>query len=518
MSITENSLAVANAASVENVQFQADSATLARKILIIATYDPLKTLVVDEVPIQVFSPEDAGDKLGYGFMAHRLAVQTFKSSNGVPTFIVPQAEPSGAQAAGDIAFTASGVLAGTVNMYIAGLAVPFTVADADDSDAVAAKAIVAINAIKELPVTALANATPNIVDITAKTEGTFGNDISIKFNLKAGEESPTGVTTVITALTSGAGTPDISDALNGLGTGDDANEANFTDVVHGYLQDTTTLDAISAYVGAGNEKIGLYSETVARPFRVLTGDVVAGTAGLDALIALGDGRKLDRANGIKAVPGSASHPSEIAAQTIGHMARINNNVAAQSYAGIVLIDIDPGEKADRWTSEYANRDTAVKAGVSPTTINNGAVVLQNIVTFYHPDNVPVASNGYRSMRNISIIQNMLNATLLLFSKSEWLGNSIVADVSAVTNVTDRLKARDIVAVRNDLVALALSFEARAWIYNSSFTIDKLNEAGAITIRTNNDGFNSILSVIFSGEGGIMNTNIEFDTSIAVLLS
>ena len=517
MGINDSSLAVANAASIENVQFQADSATLARKILIIATYDPLKTLVVDEVPVQVFSPEDAGDKFGFGFMAHRLTVQAFRGSNGVPTFIVPQSEVSGAQSAGDIEFTASGLLAGTVNMYIAGIAVPFTVADADDSDQVAAKAIIAINAIKELPVTALVNATPNIVDITAKTEGTFGDDISIKFNLKAGEVNPTGLTSVITAMTGGTGTPAISDALDGLGTGDDANEANFTDVVHGYLQDTTTLDAISAYVGAGDVKTGLYSDTVGRPFRVLTGDIVADTAGLTALVALGDGRLLDRANGVVSVPGSASHPSEIAAQAIGHMARINNNVAAQSYSGIVLIDIDPGEKADRWTSEYVNRDNAVKAGVSPTRIINGAVALQNIVTFYHPDNVPVASNGYRSMRNISIIQNMLNATLLVFSQPAWLGNSIVEDVSAVTNVTDRLKARDIVAVRNELVALALSFEARAWIYNSSFTIDKLNQAGAITIRTNNDGFNSILSVIFSGESGIMNTNIEFDTSIAVLL-
>lgn len=517
MPLNDSSLAVAVATSVKNVQFQSGAATLPRKILIIASYDPLKTLVVDDVPVQVLSPEDAGDKFGFGFMAHRLAVQAFAGSSGVPTFIIPQSEPTGAKAAGDVTFTASGLKAGTVNMYIAGIPVPFTVVDDDDSDAVATKAAAAITAKKELPVTAAA--TLAAVDITAKTEGTFGNEITIRFNIKPGEEDPIGLTTiVITDMTSGTGTPDITTALDGLGTGDDANEANFTDVVHGYLQDSTILDAISTYVGAGDTFLGLYSKTVGRPFRVLTGDIATGSAALTALLAIGNGRKTDRANGIIAVPGSANHPSEIAAQTMGHAARINNNIAAQSYNGILLIDIDPGETADRWTSDYDNRDSAVKAGISTSKVESGAVKLQNLVTFYHPDSVPVSSNGYRSMRNISILQNIIAAIKTNFAQAKWQGISIVADTSAVTNVTDRIKARDIVAVRNDLVALARAFESRAWLYEAAFTIAKLNETGAISVRDGNTGFNSTLSVILSGEGGILDTVVEFDTSIAVLIS
>ena len=515
MPLAVNSLAAAVGASVKNVTFLPEALNVPRKILIIGTYDPLKTLVVDEVPVQILSPEDAGDKFGFGFMIHRLAVQVFKGSQGVECWVVPQAETS-AQAAGDITFTASGLLAGTVYMYIAGIPVPFNVAADDDATAVALAASNAIAAIKELPVTAAPTA--GVLDITSKSEGTWGNEISIRFNINPGEEFPVGLTgAVVTDMASGAGTPDIADALDGLGTGDDANEAFFTDVVHGYGQVTIMLNAISTYVGPGNDFTGLYSKTVARPFRVLTGDVVAGSTGLTDLTALGDGRKLDRANGVVAVPGSANHPAEIAALAIGIMARINNDRVAQSYIGLLLDGIDPGEKADRWTSDYDNRDIAVKAGVSPTKIASGVVILQNVVTFYHPDSVPISSNGYRSMRNISILQNILNNIRVNFEREKWQGISIVGDVTKVSNPTDRTKSRDISAVIDDLVALTRSFEGKAWIFEADFTISKLKEAGAVTIRSGAIGFDSTLSVILSGEGGIFDTVVEFDTSIAVLL-
>jgi hypothetical protein len=319
-------------------------------------------------------------------------------------------------------------------------------------------------------------------------------------------------------MSAGAGVPTMADALDGLGTGDSANEDFYTDVVHGYGTDTTTLDAISAYVGAGNDFLGLYSKTVSRPFRVLIGDTAAGSSGLSALIAISDVRKTDRASGILSVPGSASHPAEIAAQALGHMARINQDRAAQHYLGTQLVGIHPGAKSDRWTSDYDNRDTAVKSGISPTRVQSGAVFLQNVVTFYRPDNVPVSSNGYRSMRNISIIQNMLQNIRVNFEQEKWQGISIVADTTRVTNTTDRQKARDIDAVKDDLIALARSFESHAWIYTADFTISKLKEAGAVTVRAGGLGFDNVLSVIFSGEGGILDTVVEFDTSLAVLLN
>lgn len=518
--ITSNSLAAGVGSSVRNVQFQPTAEVVPRKILIIGTGDPTteagNTL---NTPVLVTSPEDVGAKTGFGFMLHRLAKQAFLGSNGIETWIIQQPEGSGAQAAGEIDFTGStGVLSGTLALYIAGISVPVTITTGMTVEEIADAVVAAINADSDLPVTAAKVAVTFEVTITAKSEGLFwGDQISIKLNINSGDTTPTGITTAITAMTGGSGTPDIQDALDSLGTGDGANEDYFTDIVHGYGQVTTTLDAISAYVGEGNGFTGLYDKVVHKPFRVLTGDVATGSGGLSSLVALGDGRKEDRANGVIAVPGSASHPSEIAALALGVMAQISNNRPEENYVGQILSGIDPGDKSDRWTSEYNDRDTAVKAGVSPTLVKSGAVYLQNVVSFYHPDDVPVTSNGYRSMRNIAILQNILDNVASNFEAEKWQGVSVVADTALVGNVTAKTKARDTDSVIDDLVALARSFESLAWLYAASFTIDQLKEANQVVVRTGGDGFESIFKIVLSGEGNILDTITEFDTSIAVFL-
>ena len=518
MGLQVNSIANAVGSAVQNNQFQPEAQNIPRKILIIGTQLAAKTLP-PEIPIRILSPEDCGDKAGFGSMLHRLSIQTFQGGNGIETSIQPQDEAGGAVVAdGEIDWTGTtGVLAGTIYLYISGIQVAVTIAAGTDLEGVSDAVVAAVNAIKELPVTAAKTAVSFETTFEAKSLGTWGNDISIVFNLGVGEELPTGVVVnAVTAMANGAGVPTMADALDGLGVNDDANENFFTDVVHGYGQDTTTLDAISAYVGEGNDFIGLYDKLVSRPFRVLTGDVASGTGGLTSLISLADGRLLDRANGIIAVPDSPSHPSEIAALAIGNMARINQDRAAQAYGDILLTGIWPGDKGDRWTSDYDNRDTAVKSGISPTRVKNGQVFMQNVVTFYRPASIPESSNGYRSMRNISILQNILDNIRTNFEQEKWQGISIVGDTTNVSSTIDRQKARDVDSVIDDLMALARSFESKAWLYEAAFTIDALKEAGAVTVRSGSSGFDSILKVILSGEGGILDTVTQFDTSIAVL--
>lgn len=517
MPLDATSLAAGVGNLIVNVQFLATGSILPRKVLIIGTYDPAKTAVVDDVPVRILSAEDAGDQFGFGFMIHRLAVQAFRGSLGIEAWVIPQTETSAAST-GTITFTPTGVLAGTVNMYIAGIPVPFDVAAGDTGEEIVDKAVIAIAANTSLPVTAVKDGvTPEELDFTSKSEGLWGDGISLKFNLNVGEVNPTGLAIAITTpMGSGAGTPDISTALDGLGTGDNSNASFFTDVVHGYGQVTTTLDAIEAYVGAGNTGIGLYKNTIARPFRALTGDVAAGSAGLTALNAITDVRRQDRANGAIAAPGSPNHASEHAALAIGIMARVNNNRAEESYVGQIMTQMFPGIDTEDWTTEYDNRDLAVKNGISPTKNNNGVLVLQNVVSFYRPANVPVDSNLFRSMRNISITQNILFNIGLTFSQAKWQGISIVEDKNNVTDSNSKAKARDIGSVREELVALAGAFAGRAWLFNSSFTVAGLREPGAISIRSGSNGFDSTFKVIYSGEGGIINNVTKADTSIAIL--
>ena len=516
MPLDVTSKAAAVGSSVTNVQFQPAAENVPRKILIIGTYDPLKTGVVDEVPVQVLSAEHAGDLFGFGFMVHRLAVQTFRGGQGIPTWVQPQSE-TGDQAAGEVDFTGTtGVLAGTLHMYLGGVYVPVAVTDAMIIEELTDACVAAITAKIEVAVTGAKHAATFELDLTSKSEGTWGNFISIAFNLEVGQEFPTGVTAAVTGMALGATDPDITDALNGLGTGDDANEEHFTDVVHGYGMVAAVLNKILTYVGAGDEKTALYAKTVSRPFRVLTGDTVAGSAGLTAALVVSDARLTDRASGVVSSPDSESHPSEIAAQAIGHMARINQVRAAQHYVDILLIGIWPGDQADRWTSDFDNRDIAVKGGISPTRVKSGSVFLQNVITYYRPASVPVDSNAYREMVNISKIQNMLHTQRQLFEQEKWQGISVVEDVQKVTSTADRAKARDIDSVKDDLTGLYRAWEAKAWIAGAAFSIDALKEAGSVTVRDAADGFDMTSKAVLSGVANIYDAVIEVDTSFAVL--
>lgn len=520
MVLNATSRAAAVGTSVNNKKFGVSAEVLTRKIVLIGTFDPLKTAVVAEEPVLLSSPEQAGDLFEFGFMLHRLAVASFEGSQGVETWAVPQDEVTGAQAAGDIDFTGSVPTENaSLYLYIAGILVEVAVADTDTADNIATNVVAAVNAKIELPVTAVVNGvTTAQVDFTSKSNGPWGDMIDLSFNWGFQEELPAGVVAAITAMTGGTGTPDIQDALDALGTGDDANELGFTDLNHGYgWAHTATLDALSQWNGLGNTKTGLYKKLVHRPLRSLNGDTAAGTVGKNALIAVGTARRgTDRTNGIIASPASPNHPDEIAALAMGIMARVNSDRAEECYVGQVLPGVYPGTMADRWTKEFDDRDTAVKNGISPTRVVDGAVTMQNVMTFYHPASVPINSNGYASMRNISITQNILAAHHSNFDRDKWRGFSIVADVAKVSNALSREKARDVSAVLDDLLKLAFAYEGNAWIYTAAYTIAKLQAGGLISIRPGGLGFNTTMPVYYSGEGGILDNEVQFDIDIAAL--
>lgn len=518
MTILPSSKAAVVGSSVENQAFAVTARVVPRKIAIIGTFDPAKTDIVPHELIQVFSPEQVGALCGYGYMIHRLAEQAYKGSRNIETWIVPQDEPTGVQATGSIDFTGSAGTPGTIYLYFSGILdrpVKIPISTSLTADVICSLVVATINAIKELPVTAAINVTPEICDITAKSFGSWGNDISIAFNLNPGEELPAGIVAAVTPMSGGTGAYTIQGALDALGTLDNANEKFFTDPIHGY--GIAALDVISDYVGKGDTKEGLYSEIVHKPFQSLVGDVAIGTAGLSALVTLADARKQsDRASGIISVPGSRSHPQEIAAQAMGHRARINNIRAEENYVDVILQDIDPGLEVDRWTVLYNRRDNAVKNGISPTIVRNGTVYIQNLVTFYHPDAVPPDSNGYASFRNLSIIQNLLDSQYRTFNTEKWKNFTIVEDVTKVANTIDREKVRDIDSVIDECIALLEAWYSNAWIYETTFAIDQLKVPEAVVIRAGTDGFDINLKVILSGEGLILNIITIFDTSIAVL--
>ncbi|NIQ95213.1 MAG: hypothetical protein GWN87_14120 [Desulfuromonadales bacterium] len=414
-------------------------------------------------------------------------------------------------------FVVSGtVKAGRVYMRINGDEAFFDVPnDATDSE-IRAAANAAIGNDDDLPLTSAVGIGTGDIDLTSKDLSTQANEITITFNAEFGETFPEGVSVIIVAMSGGTGAWTVS--LAELGQGDDGNELHITDFVQGNGNDASTLDEFSSYNGEGNDFVGLWAKTVARPFRGLGGHNEPGSGGLTNAKALGDGRRLDRTNGVVAVPGSPVPPAEIGAVAIGVMARINNNNPAQHAVGVVLPGVLPGPKDDRWTRDYDDRNDALLSGVSPTKIVDGAVVLQNVATFYHPSNVAVTSNGYRSQVSISKLQNILWNLLANFKREKWKGNALVENVADVTDTVAREKAKSRIEVVADLAELSKLFAGKAWLYNSSFTISRLQkDPTLVVIRPGLTGFNANIPMILSGEAGIFDNVVKFDTSIAVLL-
>jgi len=513
-SVTSSSLAAINAVGIENQQFAVSSQNVEQKNIIIGTFDESSfPLLTPNIPIRVLSSQDVGAKTGFGYMLHRLALSAEKAGK-VQTWIIPQEEGGSDpdQATGEIDFSAStGVLAGTANLYIAGALVSVGITAGLTPEVIGDYFQDAINDNDDLPITAIN--TLGVLAITSKSGGPWGNDISLVFNLAESDELPDGMVAAITGMSGGVGTPDIQDALDALGTGDAQNEKNFTNLIHGYGNVTAVLDAVSTYNGPGNDLIGNYTEEVARPLRSMVGNTAVGSAGFAAALVFADLRgESDRTNGYLQAPGSPNHPQEIAAQATGIAAVTNSKRAAEGYIDKALYGVWPGDMADRWTNDYSNRDQAVKGGLATTMSKNGVLLLQNIDTFYRPTSISVESNGYRKWQTLSIIQNVLYNFKANFERDYWKGIIIVEDAAKISSLVDREKVRDSGNVLDDLFALADSFYGKGWVYNSSY----IKENCVVSLRAGLTGWDIKFPFIPSGEGGITNSLITFDTSITVL--
>jgi phage tail sheath gpL-like len=521
MSITNSSLAAGVGIGMQQTVFQPSAQNLPRKMLVIGTPLASATGWTPAQPQLILNPADGAARYGASSCLGRLLAAAFAGTNyGVPIYAFPETE-TGTAAVYTTTFTGTSTAAGILYLYVAGTLYQVPIPSGTAATAIPALAIAYLNADPSCPVTASGTAT---LICTADSKGIWGNGITIAYNQTPGDQFPAGITAAtVVATTAGAGVPGVAaDIANGLGSSSAANQYQFTDIVHGYLQDATTIAALSTYNGVGNVLAGCYDNIVARPFRVLMGDTLStGSAALTALLAIASAATTDRTNGIVAVPGSLTHPSELAAIAMGLMAKVAANNPAQSYVGQILTGVDPGyacaQAGNRWTSDFNNRNTAVSGGISPTLTLGSTVVLQNVVTFYGANqSVPVNSNIYREMRNIALTQNILYSKGLNYAAAKWAGYTIVADASTVTDPVAKLLVRDVNAVIDDEIAMAKYFQSKGWIYTADFTIKALKTAGAVSVRSGGDGFTISVPYILSGIGNVINEMNSIDTSIAVL--
>ena len=502
------SLATGVGNTFENVVITPAPSLLQRKIAIFGAVAASKISagsVTALSPVRVFSPEQVGTIAGTGTQAHRLAINAYAKSNGVETWLIPLAEGgSDVAATGSLTVTVSTPKAGTIFLYVNNNLVSASIPSAGSVTSIAAAIAAAITAMTSLPVSA--TAALGVVTITSKTKGTWGNDISLSFGL-AGEKLPEGVTIAVVQPTGGSGAPVIDTTVleTTLGTGDNKNEKWFTALIHGNGKLTSTLDAIADYVGRGDDAEGCYSPINGRFPRSLIGST---DNVLNDEITIADGRKTDRAEGMICAPNTLAHPQEVAALAMGLMEGKNAELATNGYFGEILPGVIPG--ASRWTDTYTTRDTAVKSGVGTTMVKSGAVVIQNAITFYRPDDIPVSNNGSRSMRNISVLQNISYYVRNIWESAPWKDVIIVKNATDVYDPVAKRKAKDIQAVKNQILAMGNTMVKAGWIYSIDSIVEQLKDQTSVTVLPGGKGFKCYIAVILSGEGGNNDTTTMFD--------
>lgn len=127
------------------------------------------------------------------------------------------ADGAAVKAAGAYELTAPPTAAGTLSLMVAGRRYRIAVADADTEAEIISNLVDEITADEDALVTVVINATPEIMDITARNGGEVSNDLDIRENFFEGEELPTGITSTVTAMSGGSGNPDIAAVITAMG-------------------------------------------------------------------------------------------------------------------------------------------------------------------------------------------------------------------------------------------------------------------------------------------------------------
>jgi phage tail sheath gpL-like len=431
---------------------------------------------------EVFSASDVGDMYGYGSPLHLSARQLLPSTGPAaefPVSIIGLQKATGAiAAAGDVTVTGTASGNGSGRIYIGGIAAEFAFPKASIPSVIAGIIKNAINGILEMPATAgtIEEAT---VPLTAKWSGALGNKITIEIDGKF-----PGITFGITGFTDGAGDPDVAPALEKIGTVWETQILNTFDYA-----DTSRLDKYQEFAeGRG----GVLEK---KPLYIAHGCV----DNLETRTAVTDLRVNDASNYLIVSVGSRELPFVVAAKgLINDIVTTANRNPPQNYKG-KLTGLHCG--ADDVQENYSQRNSSITKG-SSNNIKTGSVAeLNDIVTFYHPQN----EGKYPSKRylvDLVKLQNIVFNVRLIMEADELKGAPLVSD----NTVTDNPAAVTPKTIKTMFFNLADSLAKKAIIQEPEFT----KKTMSVAIDSENPKrVNVVFPMKLSGNIEVSSTDIYF---------
>lgn len=434
---------------------------------------------------QVFSALEVGQNYGFGSPLH-LAVKQLLPNNGdgvgtIPVTVYPlDDDGSGVVAVGDITPTGTATAAASFKVRIGGiLSGGISIASGANVAAVVAAIVAAINAELDMPVIAV-DTTSTVVTLTSKWKGASANSIEIEV---AGE-APAGITLALTQPVNGAVNPDVQGALDQFGDIWETMVLNCMEIV-----DSTTLGLYQVF---GETR---WDPLVRKPLVVFTGSTPTLVGDITAVT---DPRTGDRVNAALVGPGSLDLPLMVAARQLARIAVLANGNPPHDYGGQIASGLNPGLDGDQWT--YLERDTAVKAGSSTIRVKGGEIVIDDVVTMYHPAGDP--NPAYRFVVDIVKLQNIHYSMGLTFDTAEWNGAPMVPNDQSVSNRSAKQPKAAVAAMAAILDGLGQA----AIISNPE--IAKAN-ATAVIDGSNPKRLNLGMTVQLGGNTNIISADLNF---------
>lgn len=356
-----------NYVEVDGSQLGADAASVypTRVLLMGQMQAPGAGMATPLTPQLLIAPQQAVTRFGRKSQLAQMAAAFLKADSSMEVWAVGiQDLGGGTQAAGAITFTGTATAAGTMPFYVGGKRYRVAVTTGMTAVQLATAMAAAITADPDAVATAAVDGDlTNSVDVTAVHKGLCGNDIDLRLSYYDDDALPAGITAVVTAMSGGAGNPDVTTALAVLG------DTWFTDIVIPW--------------GDGANLVALQTEMTLRYSALRMQDCIVWRAlngTVDALVTAGDAR-----NSQFLFPIGWNKPLTPPWQTAAAVAavciRALTNDPARPVQTLNVPGILPPDVKDRFPREQ--RNLLLHHGISTLTADAGrSVYVERIVSEY----------------------------------------------------------------------------------------------------------------------------------------
>lgn len=381
---------------IDNTRAVTGLGILPAKVLVIGQMLPSGT----SAPLKatrILSERQAIGLYGRGSMLARMLAKGKTANDFVEVWAIPLVDlPAGVAATGAIAVTGAAATAGIVSLLIAGRLVRVGVQAGQTAAATATAIVDAIAAEPDLAVTAAVDGeNDNRVNLTARHKGVNGNGLDVRLNYYRGEETPAGLTFVITAMAGGAGNPNVAPVFATIG------DEWFTDFVMPYT-DALNLSALEAELAS---RFG--------PMRMIDGHAYAATGGTHGEIsALGESRNSPHLSilGLQRCPTPAEEIATVLAVVSGFALA---NDPARPVQTLTLPGVLAPALEDRF--DAPERNLLLHSGISTATVAAGdVVVIERVCTTYRETVTGLDDPSYLNIETLKTLTYLRYDTRTFF--------------------------------------------------------------------------------------------------------